>query len=94
MIRNVPVPFGLNTEEEPNISSTRWRTVADHKNLKYYFESAVSPNVFWVDLKQINFKQSQTRKLNLGKDQAIAYAGDATAKFVETAPFSFLGVNP
>ena len=94
VIRNVPVPFGLNTEEEPNISSTRWRTVADHKNLKYYFESAVSPNVFWVDLKQINFKQSQTRKLNLGKDQAIAYAGDATAKFVETAPFSFLGVNP
>ena len=94
MIRNVSVPFGLNTEEEPNISSTRWRTVADHKNLKYYFESAVSPNVFWVDLKQINFKQSRTRKLNLGKDQAIAYAGDATAKFVETAPFSFFGVNP
>ena len=93
MIRNVPVPFGLNTEEA-NISSTCWRTVADHKNLKYYFGSAVSPNVFWVDLKQINFKQSQTRKLNLGKDQAIAYAGDATAKFVETAPFSFLGVNP
>lgn len=94
VIHNVPVPFGLNTEEEPNISSTRWRTVADHKNLKYYFESAVSPNVFWVDLKQINFKQSQTRKLDLGKDQAIAYAGDAAAKFVETAPFSFLGVNP
>ncbi|WP_252149956.1 linear amide C-N hydrolase [Acinetobacter cumulans] len=94
VIRNVPVPFGLNTEEEPNISSTRWRTVADHKNLKYYFESTVSPNVFWVDLKQINFKQSQTRKLDLGKDQAIAYAGDAAAKFVETAPFSFFGVNP
>lgn len=51
VIRNASVPFGLNTEEEPNISSTRWRTVVDHKRGLYFFESAVSPNVFWVDLK-------------------------------------------
>ena len=31
VIRNASVPFGINTPEEPNISSTRWRTVADHK---------------------------------------------------------------
>ena len=28
VIRNASVPYGLNTPEEPNISSTRWRTVA------------------------------------------------------------------
>ncbi|OAL76803.1 choloylglycine hydrolase, partial [Acinetobacter sp. SFB] len=37
VIRNVSVPFGLNTEEEPNISSTRWRTVVDHKQGLYFF---------------------------------------------------------
>ena len=59
VIRNVSVPFGLNTAEEPNISSTRWRTVVDHKRGLYFFESAVSPNTFWVDLKDINFKDGK-----------------------------------
>lgn len=36
VIRNASVPFGINTPEEPNISSTRWRTVADHKRRLYF----------------------------------------------------------
>ena len=46
VIRNVSVPFGITTPDEPNISSTRWRTVADHKRMIYFFESALTPNVF------------------------------------------------
>ncbi|MEG0347031.1 MAG: linear amide C-N hydrolase [Acinetobacter sp.] len=94
VIRNTSVPFGLNTEEEPNISSTRWRTVVDHKRGLYFFESAVSPNVFWVDLKEINFKAGQTKKLELGPDQAMTYAGKANASFKVTKPFEFLGTKP
>ncbi len=93
VIRNVSVPFGLNTEEEPNISSTRWRTVVDHKRSLYFFESAVSPNIFWVDLKEINFKDGQTRKLELGVDQAKIYAGKANSSFKITQPFQFLGTQ-
>lgn len=93
VIRNASVPFGLNTEEEPNISSTRWRTVVDHKQGLYFFESAVSPNVFWVDLKDINFKDGQTKKLDLGQDQAKTYAGKANASFKTTSPFQFLGTQ-
>lgn len=94
VIRNTSVPFGLNTEEEPNISSTRWRTVVNHQRGLYFFESAVSPNVFWVDLKEINFKDGQTKKLELGPDQAMTYAGKANASFKVTKPFEFLGTNP
>lgn len=36
VIRNCSVPFGISTENEPNISSTRWRTISDQKNLIYY----------------------------------------------------------
>jgi len=36
VIRNVSVPFGINTPVEPNISSTRWRTVSDHKRILYF----------------------------------------------------------
>ncbi|HDJ7846677.1 TPA: linear amide C-N hydrolase, partial [Acinetobacter baumannii] len=90
VIRNASVPYGLNTQEEPNISSTRWRTVADHKQMLYFFESALSPNVFWVDLKKINFKDGKTRRLDLGPEQSHIYAGDATSDFKIAKPFAFL----
>ncbi len=93
VIRNVSVPFGLNTEEEPNISSTRWRTVVDHTRGLYFFESAVSPNIFWVDLKDINFKDGQAKKLDLGPDQAKIYSGKANASFKNAKPFEFLGIH-
>ncbi|MBN9442854.1 MAG: linear amide C-N hydrolase [Bosea sp.] len=94
VIRNVSVPFGLNTPEEPNISSTRWRTVADHGRKLYFFESALTPNTFWIDLKKIDFaKAAGTRKLELGPDQDHTYAGDATERFVPAKPFDFLGLK-
>jgi choloylglycine hydrolase len=33
VIRNCSVPYGISSETEPNISSTRWRSVSDQKNL-------------------------------------------------------------
>lgn len=95
VIRNVSVPFGITTPDEPNISSTRWRTVSDQTRLLYFFESALTPNTFWVDLKKIDFsaETGMVKELNLGPDQDHTYAGDATAQFVETKPFEFLGLQ-
>ncbi|RDJ12470.1 linear amide C-N hydrolase [Rhizobium grahamii] len=94
VIRNASVPYGLNTPEEPNISSTRWRTVVDHKRMLYFFESALTPNTFWVDLKAIDFSKESGKvmKLDLGENQDHTYAGDATKDFKESAPFKFLGL--
>lgn len=93
VIRNVSVPLGISTPDQPNISSTRWRTVSDQTNLRYFFESAMTPNIFWVDLNQIDFdaKTGKTMKLDLGPDQKNIFSGNATANFQETAPFAFLG---
>ncbi|MDQ0468511.1 linear amide C-N hydrolase [Labrys wisconsinensis] len=94
VIRNVSVPYGLNTPEEPNISSTRWRIVADHKRRLYFFESALTPNTFWVDLKGIDFsaETGKVRMLDLGPNQDHTYAGDATKAFREAPAFRFLGL--
>ena len=46
VIRNTSVPFGISTPDQPNISSTRWRTVSDQKDKVYYYESTLYPNVF------------------------------------------------
>lgn len=93
VIRNVSVPFGITTPEEPNISSTRWRTVADHKRKLYFFESALTPNTFWVDLKKVDFSPgAKVLTLDLGEDQRNVFAGDALKSFKEAKPFRFLGI--
>jgi len=93
VIRNVSVPFGITTPNEPNISSTRWRTVADHKRKLYFFESALTPNTFWVDLKKVDFSPvAKVLRLDLGKDQRNVFAGEALDAFRPTQPFKFLGL--
>ncbi|MGY6272569.1 linear amide C-N hydrolase [Achromobacter denitrificans] len=94
VIRNVSVPFGIATPDQPNISSTRWRTVSDHKRKLYFFESALTPNVFWVDLTRIDFAEQtgKVMKLDLGPDQARIYSGMANDRFEQARPFDFLGL--
>lgn len=94
VVRNVSVPFGISTPGEPNISSTRWRTVAHHTRKLYFFESALTPNVFWVDLAKLDFSEgAQARKLTLGADDSNVFAGETSAEFEAAEPFGFLGIT-
>ncbi|ELY25819.1 choloylglycine hydrolase [Natrialba magadii ATCC 43099] len=92
VIRNASVPYGISTPDEPHISSTRWRTVADHKDGIYYFESALMPNAFWVELDELEFAAgSGARTLQLGPNQSNAFAGDVSGQLEPHEPFVFLG---
>lgn len=94
VVRNVSVPFGISTPDEPNISSTRWRTVAHHGHKLYCFESALTPNVFWVDLKKLDFTEgAPVRRLALGADDSNTFAGETSADFEVAEPFTFLTVG-
>ncbi|MCC5921367.1 MAG: linear amide C-N hydrolase [Cyclobacteriaceae bacterium] len=91
VVRNVSVPYGFEIEGFPNLSTTRWRVVADQKNLVYYFETALTPNTFWVDLKKIDFSESaKVRKLSIN-NQSL-YAGESSAKFEIAQAFKFIGL--
>lgn len=91
VIRQCSVPYGISTEGFPNLSTTRWRTVSDQKNLVYYFEDALSPNAIWVDLKKIDFsKTGKIKKLAL--DNMQIYAGETSSQFIESKPFVFQGI--
>lgn len=93
-LRSVSVPFGISTPNEPNISSTRWRTLVDHKNQLYFFESALSPSIFWVDLKAVDFSEEtgKVRSLKLGPNQSRVLSGDVSEQFEEAEPFHFIGL--
>ncbi len=91
VIRNVSVPYGFEIEGFPNLSTTRWRCVADQKELVYYFETALTPNIFWVDLKKIDFSEkADVRKLDLSDNKT--YAGEVSAEFKNSKPLQFLGL--
>lgn len=94
VVRNASVPYGITTPEAPNISSTRWRTAIDHTALRYFFESALSPSTFWVDLKNLDLSErAPTLRLDLGEGQKTVYTGETSAQFKEAEPFTFLGVG-
>lgn len=89
VIRNVSVPLGISTPDQPNIASTRWRTVSDQKYKVYFFESTLNPNVFWISFKDLDFSEGASiRKLALSDGQV--YAGNAAGKFEDSNGFKFL----
>ena len=89
VIRNVSVPLGISVPAQPNISSTRWRTVADQKNMVYFFESTMTPNIFWINMKDLDFSAgAPIKKLNLANGET--YAGNAAKNMVDSPSFKFL----
>jgi penicillin V acylase-like amidase (Ntn superfamily) len=91
VIRNASVPYGIATDDQPHISNTRWRVVADQKRRVYYFENVLTPNVFWVDLRMVDFGSLRSvKKLPLTEGQI--YVGNALTDFVEAEPFVFQGL--
>ncbi len=92
VIRNTSVPLGITIPDEPNISSTRWRTVADQKNLIYYYESTLLPNIFWVEFRDIDFSET-TSPMRLHLDNRVVYAGNVVSQFQPATPFQFLGIE-
>lgn len=63
--------------------------MADQKNRVYYFESTLSPDIFWIDLNALDFSADKSvRKLTLTNGEI--YSGDAAVKMQDAEPLSFL----
>jgi penicillin V acylase-like amidase (Ntn superfamily) len=89
VVRAVSVPLGISTPDQPNLSSTIWRTVSDQKNLIYYFDSATRPDTFWVSLRNLNLKPgAPVMKLTI--DSGQVFSGEVSKSFVASAPFTFM----
>lgn len=66
VIDNCSVPVGISVPENPEMSSTRWRSVADQRDLVYYYKPTIDPSVMWIDLNEFNLeKGSPIMKLDL-----------------------------
>lgn len=85
IIRDSSVPLSTSAD----VASTIWRTIADQKALKYYFDSAISPSIFWIDMDKLDLKEgAHVKTLNL--HEYPVYAGEVSDKFKESQPFEWL----
>ena len=90
LIRSVGVPLGMEDPEHPNISMTLWRSVADHENLTFFFDSVVSPYISHINLNKVDMSEgSGTRTISLGR--GIWLQGEVSGEFKEAEPFPWLG---
>ena len=89
VMRNVSVPWGVGDAEHPNLSPTYWRSVADSTTKVYYFESALSPDIVWVNLDKINLGPgSGTRAVAVEGNYSVI--GNIDNQLAPAAPISFL----
>ena len=87
-MRNVSVPLGISIPEQPNIASTRWRTVADQK-IKCIISSQRLARYFWINFKDLDFKTgAPVKKLTLTGGEI--YAGNAAGRFQAGKSLHFL----
>jgi choloylglycine hydrolase len=93
VIRGVSVPLGFTVPDKPNIASTIWRTVYDHKDRVMYFDSATSPTVFWLPLESLSFDAGAPVK-RLALKAGETYSGDASETLKPAEPFAFLQAKP
>lgn len=99
VIRSVSVPVGITTPGQPNIAATQWRTLADQKNGVYYFESAFSPYLISLELKNLKFAAgSPVKKLSLTENSQLLVdgrfvSGEVSKHLKAASPFAFAGVK-
>ncbi len=92
VIRDVSVPLGISTPGQPNVASTTWRTISDQNSLVYYFDSATSPNIFYVELGKLDFSAgAPVKKLPVSGGQI--YGGEVSDKLQPAEPFAWLPEN-
>ena len=91
VMRNVSVPWGTIDPQHPNLAPTYWRTVLDHTRKVYYFESALSPSIVAIDLKQIDFAPgSGIRSVALEGEAGWQLQGNINRELKPANPISYL----
>ncbi len=87
VIFNCSVPVGISLPDNPEISSTRWRSVADQGRLTYYYGTTLNPSIMWVNLDEFMLTPgSPIMKLDI-INQKKNYIGNVIKDMVRSPGF-------
>ena len=92
MMRAVSVPLEPSGRDNPNVAPTLWRTYADTRSGRYFYESATEPVFFWVDLDEFDLSHTG-HVMRLPLDTAWEdRVGDMSRGFRRSKPFDPMNV--
>lgn len=84
---NSCVPYTYQIETEPNVSSTQWRSYAELKNRRYYFDIVTNLGVYYIDLNKCDLRKgAPVMRLDTGKETGLV--GEANKALKKHAPFT------
>ena len=71
------------------MSSTQWRSYADTRDKRYYFDIVTNPGYYYVDLNNVNLKPgAPILKLDTSAKESTMLVGDATKAFKKSEGFT------
>lgn len=86
IMANVSVPYTY-TSGEANLSATQWRSGANLRDLRYYFDVVTNNGIFYIDLGKCDLRPgASVMKLDVSKSRD--YVGEANGHLFKTAPFT------
>lgn len=80
------VPYTYMIQGEPNLSSTQWRSYANLRDLRYYFDIVTNDGLFYIDLNKVNL-QKGAPIMKLDTQKSNGYVGDVTSRLVPSEGF-------
>lgn len=87
IMATVSVPYKYAVEGEPNLSMTQWRTYANLRDTRYYFDMVTNPGIYYIELGRLNLNPgAPVLKLDTSKTRDLV--GCANSRLVESAPFT------
>lgn len=82
--RNIAVPYGASDtsgSETTDTWPTLWSTLADLTHKVYYFQSSLSPNLFWVDFSKLDLAEGTPARTIDAYEPTLA--GEVSAKLAK-----------
>ena len=86
IVMNVSVPYSYTIDSEPNVSSTQWRSLANLRDVRYYFDIVTNPGMFYIDLKECDLRPGAP-VLKLDTAHSSDLVGKANKALRRSEPF-------
>lgn len=84
---NCCVPYTYMIEGEPNLSSTQWRSYADLRDLRYYWDVVTNPGYYYIDLNKVDLRPGAP-VLKLDTTKVTDVVGCANSYLEKSKPFT------